>query len=154
MVFRKEAAPRTRTEFMNWYKEQTECSEKHNYQDIRITSPELKSWFLKMIQTFPAMNGPYASDDIDSEYITGYSIGKDSIYIDFRLSVVDAAYSTVIKLAEKHQVGFYDVSSDENDILFPENGELKSIGKRDTNMISSDYAIVTYYYKKPWWKFW
>jgi len=154
MVFRKEAAPNTRTEFMEWYHDQTKWSENHNYQDLDITSPELKSWFLEMIQTFPAMNGPYASDDIDSEYITGYSIGKDSIYIDFRWSVVEDAYSTVVRLAKKHQVGFYDESSDDGDILFPENGELKSIGKRDISTVSSDYAIVTYYYKKPWWKFW
>jgi len=154
MVFRKEAAPSTRAEFINWYHDQTECSEDHNYEDLDISSPELRSWFLEMIKTFPAMNGPYASDDIDSDYITGYSIGKDSIYIDFRWSVVEDAYSTVVRLAEKHQVGFFDVSSDDGDILFPDDGKLKSIGDKAISVISSDYANVTYYYKKPWWKFW
>lgn len=153
MVFRKEAAPKTRTEFMDWYNDQTKRTEGHSYDDPSITSPELRDWFLDMIQAFPAMNGPYATD-LDSDYHTGYCIGRDMIYVDFRWSLVDEAYATVVRLAKKHQVGFYDVSSDENDILFPENGDLKSIGKRQLTTASSDFAIVTRYYKKPWWKFW
>jgi hypothetical protein len=157
MVFRKEHTPNTRKEFLNWYREQTKWGEDHSYDDPAITSPELRSWFLEMIQTFPAMNGPYAihnDDDDDNDHITGYSIAKGCIYTDFRWSVAEEAYNTSLKLAKKHGVGFYDVSSDEGDILFPENGELKSIGKDDISETDFDSYEVTTYSRRPWWKFW
>jgi hypothetical protein len=157
MVFNKEYAPKTRNEFIDWYREQTKWKEAHSYDDPAITSPELRNWFLEMIQTFPAMNGPYANhsdEDDDNDHITGYSISMSCIYTDFRWSVVEEAYDTSLKLAKKYGVGFYDVSSDEGDILFPENGELKSIGKEDLSEIDLDSYEVTTYRRKPWWKFW
>lgn len=183
MVFKKEAAPKTRSEFMIWYQNQTEWAEEHSYDDPINTSIELRHWFMDMIKTFPAMNGPFAVDDEDNDMITGYSIGKDSIYVDFRWSVAEQAYSKVLELAIKHSVGFFDVSSDEGDILFPENGELKAIDKpeRNNKPDSGGEDSYTYYVEtiekngseiikniteynvkieekparyRPWWKFW
>ena len=48
-------------------------------------------------------------------------------------------------LAEKHGVGFFDVSSDNGNIYFPENGKLK--------LLNSDINEIKYS-NKPWWKFW
>lgn len=143
MVFRKEAAPKTRTDFMKWYENQTEWAEEHGYDDPANTSPELRNWFMEIIQTFPAMNGPYASDDDDNKYVSDYSIGKDVIYVAFAWSLAEQAYKTMLELAEKHGVGFFDVSSDNGDILFPDNGKLKSID----NLTGGQE-------NKPWWKFW
>lgn len=44
MVFKKEAAPRSRAEFMKWYEAQTEWKEEHDYADPANTSPELRNW--------------------------------------------------------------------------------------------------------------
>ena len=81
MVFNKAAAPKTRAEFMQWYEVQTEWTEEHSYDDPTNTSAELRNWFMEVIQTFPAMNGPLASEDEDNIYVTDYSIGKDIIYV-------------------------------------------------------------------------
>lgn len=155
MVFRKEAAPKSRAEFMEWYQNQTEWTESHSYDDPANTSEELRNWFLEMIQTFPAMNGPFASDDDDNPHVSDYSIGKDIIYIAFAWSLVEQAYHTTINLAEKHGVGFFDVSSDDGDILFPENGTLKAMDASETqnpNTIGGNETRGQT--PKPWWKFW
>jgi hypothetical protein len=174
MVFRKEAAPKTRTEFMKWYQNQTEWIEEHGYDDPANTSVELNGWFMEMIQTFPAMNGPFAieDEDEDNDMVTGYTIGKDVIYTDFRWSVAEQAYNKMLEVAKKHGVGFFDVSSDNGDILFPENGELKAID--DSNKIQHNdikearyidvettvkhgeevYKYTVIHKDKPWWKFW
>jgi hypothetical protein len=150
MVFRKEAAPKTRTDFMKWYQDQTEWTEEHNYDDPANTSTELRNWFMEMTQTFPAMNGPFASDDDDNPNVSDYSIGKDVIYVAFAWSLAEQAYTTMLKLAEKHGVGFFDVSSDNGDILFPDNGKLKAIDNTTTNSNNSTSGKES----KPWWKFW
>jgi hypothetical protein len=56
----------------------------------------------------------------------------------------------MLKLAEKHGVGFFDVSSDNGDILFPDNGKLKAIDNTTTNSNNSTGGKES----KPWWKFW
>jgi hypothetical protein len=171
MVFRKEAAPKTRPEFMKWYQNQTEWAEEHSYDDPANTSIELANWFMEMIQAFPTMNGPFATDveGEENHKITGYTIGRDAIYVDFRWSVAEQAYNKVIQLAKKHGVGFFDVSSDEGDILFPENGELKAIDKKTfknskdadnykvEHTVKTDEGVKKYttiYKGKPWWKLW
>lgn len=150
MVFRKEAAPKTRTDFMKWYEEQTEWNEEHSYDDPANTSTELRNWYMEMIQTFPAMNGPLVSDDVDNSNVSDYSIGKDVIYAGFSWSVVQQAYTTMMRLAEKHSVGFFDVSGDKGDIFFPENGKLKAID----NPIDVANTSFVQQEVKPWWKFW
>jgi hypothetical protein len=122
MVFRNEAAPRAKTDFMKWYKDQTEWAEEHSYDDPKNTSTELRNWFMEMIQTFPAMNGPFASDDDDNPNVSDYCVGKDVIYVGFAWSLAGQAYDKMLELAEKHGVGFFDVSSDNGDILFPKTG--------------------------------
>lgn len=110
MVFSPEAAPKTPTDFMAWYSAQTEWTEAHSYDDAAITTPGLRAWYLEMGQTFLDMNGPDATDDHTSEYETDYSIGRVVIYAAFSWSLTNEAYETAYRLAQKHQVGFYDPS--------------------------------------------
>ena len=127
MVFEPTAAPRSRTDFMDWYDHQTEWAEGHSYNDPVVCSPSLRAWFLEMIQSFPAMNGPYASGDIESSIVTDYSIGRDMIYAAFAWSQVDPAFQTMATLARKHGIGFFDVSADDGAIVFP--GEFDDFAK-------------------------
>lgn len=125
MVFEISAAPRSREEFMAWYFRQAEWSEPHDYGDPVVASPALQSWFHAMIIHFPAMNGPYASDDIDNPKTTDHCIGKDIIYSTFDWTVAKQAHSKVRELSIKHGVGFFDVSADDGEILFPDPTQTK-----------------------------
>lgn len=142
MVFNQEAAPKTRTDFMAWYAAQIEWTEEHTYDDPAITTPELRSWLLEMVQTFPDMNGPDATDDHRSEYETDYGIGRAVIYAGFSWSLAEEANETARRLAQKHQIGFYDPSF-EGLVLLPRNGELKPM---------EDASPQNQEPKKPWWK--
>lgn len=127
MVFEKTKAPATKKEFIQWYEKQTEWEEEHDYQTISISSPALQNWFMEMKETFPPMNGEYAPsiESIDEDenlerHTVDYSIGYDIIYAAFSWSVVDEAYELMRSLAKKHNVGFFDVSSDKGDIILPD----------------------------------
>jgi hypothetical protein len=134
MVFEPTAAPKDRAAFMDWYRQQTQWSEGHSYNDPKVASPGLQHWFQEMIQFFPAMNGPFASD-LDTPEVTDHCIGKDVIYSAFAWSVANEARANMRALAIKHGVGFFDVSDTNGEILLPD----------------LPTAAIT---KKPWWKFW
>jgi hypothetical protein len=144
MVFSPEAAPKTPTDFMAWYATQTEWTEGHSYDDPAITTPGLRAWLLEMVQTFPDMNGPDAMDDHTSDHETDYGIGRAVIYAAFSWSLAKEAYETAHRLAQKHQVGFYDPSF-KGPILLPQNGEWKPMKEA-----SPQHQVIN----KPWWKVW
>jgi hypothetical protein len=130
MVFEKTKAPKTKVEFMEWYASQTEWNEEHDYQNPIVTSLLLQNWYMDMKKTFPPMNGPDAPTDEQLEndeeledYLTDYSIGKDIIYAAFAWSQADEAYEFTFKLAQKHGVGFFDVSGD-GDIVLPDGEKI------------------------------
>ena len=135
MVFEPSAAPKSRDQFIGWYREQIKWSEDHDYQNHKVASIALQNWFKEMIEFFPPMNGPLASNDVDNPRVTDHCIGRNVIYSAFAWSVAEEAYSKMRELAIKHSVGFFNVSSDNGEILFP--GEIS--------------AKTT---KKPWWKIW
>lgn len=129
MVFEKTAAPKNRGDFMEWYEKQTEWDEDHEYNDPAVTSNDLRNWFMAITKKFPQMNGPCAPDDEAWEkmeemgtdsYVTDYSIGKEMIYAAFSWSLADEAFETVKELAKEHGVGFFDVSSTDGEIIFPD----------------------------------
>ena len=119
MVFDPAVAPQSREAFMVWYGAQTKWAEAHNYKDHAVTGSSLKSWFLDMIQRYPPMNGPLASDEIDDYRVTDYSIGKHMIYCGFSWDAADSGHKMARELAVKHGVGFFDVSANNGEILFP-----------------------------------
>ena len=132
MVFERTKALTTKKEFMAWYEKQTEWGEEHDYQTISVSSPSLQNWFMEMKEKFPPMNGEYApSDDALDEdedlelRMVDYSIGHDVIYAAFSWSVADEAYELMRSLAEKHKVGFFDVSADDGDIILPDGIMIK-----------------------------
>ncbi len=127
MVFEKTKAPAAKKAFMAWYEKQVEWGEEHDYNTISVSSPPLQSWFMEMIETFPPMNGEYApaSELLDEDenlesHMADYSIGHDIIYAAFSWSVADEAYEQMRLLAQKHQVGFFDVSADDGDVILPD----------------------------------
>ena len=133
-VFDPKAAPTNVSEFLSWYGKQTQWSEPHGYDDPSVSSNNLRMWFFEMIETFPAMNGKYAASEEafnDPEIescISDYSVGKEIIYVAFAWSKAESAYEQCFRLANKHKVGFFDVSDDRSSVFFPdESGELKCL---------------------------
>ena len=119
MVFDPKVAPADRSGFMAWFDAQTEWAEDHGYDDPEVCSEGLRSWFLDMIKQYPAMNGPYASDDVDDPKVTDYSVGSSVIYAAFAWSMAEDAYGVMFGLAKKNKVGFFDVSSDSGEVWMP-----------------------------------
>lgn len=121
MVFEAEAVPAEHDEFLEWYSRQTKWSEDHGYDDPANTSEHLRGWFHDMVQMFPPMNKPKSLDDppIDEDSSTDYAIGRDFIYASFAWSKSEAAYMTVARLAEKHRLGLFNVSSTGEEVWLP-----------------------------------
>ncbi|WP_154223539.1 hypothetical protein [Marinicella rhabdoformis] len=135
MVFDPTVAPKERKDFMKWYAQQTEWEEDHSYQDNEVSTEGLQAWFKDMIEYFPPMNGPLASEDDDNPKVTDHCVGKHVIYSAFSWSVAEEAYPKMRELSIKHSIGFFDASADNGEILFPS-------------------SAVELEVTKPWWKFW
>lgn len=127
MVFEKTKAPAAKKVFMAWFEKQVTWSEEHDYKTISVSSPSLQNWFMEMKETFPPMNGEYApapdlldEDENLENHLTDYCIGRDVIYAAFAWSAAEEAYQLMRSLAQKHNVGFFDVSMDDGDIILPD----------------------------------
>jgi hypothetical protein len=120
-VFDPEVAPLGRGEFLAWFKQQTEWNESHGYDNPKVCSPSLRQLFLEMIAEFPAMNGPHAQEELpeDEATLTDYSVGRSLIYAAFAWSKKEQAYEIMFRLAERHRVGFFNVSSTTGEVWLP-----------------------------------
>ena len=76
---------------------------------------------------------PYAGEIA----FTDHCVGKDVIYSAFAWSCAEEAYPLMKALAQKHNVGFFDASGPDAEIIFPDGTSMKQGGNN-----------------KPWWKFW
>ncbi len=132
MVFEIQSAPKTRESFLKWYEQQAEWEEDHDYDDPKVSSPALQSWFHEMKTIFPVMNGPYALADEEMEdlyeeqgMLSEYCCGEHVIYVAFAWSQAEKAYETMRSLAKKHQVGFFDASGSGSNIILPDGTLMK-----------------------------
>jgi hypothetical protein len=127
MVFDPQIAPRDRDRFITWYDKQTEWSENHDYANPEVTTPELHSWFLDMIVEFPSMDDPRQMEE-DNPKLSEYNFGRSIIYATFAWSEAKIARKVVFKLAQKHKVGFFDVSAGNGQVWLPvANGDYRCI---------------------------
>ena len=121
-VFDPSVAPRGREEFRAWYRLQTRWSEGHGYNDPAVSTLPLQAWFFAMIKEFPALNGPHATENVDSDMIADYSVGRNFIYVGFAWRLAERAYAGTFRLANKYRVGFFNVSSNEGEVWLPDPG--------------------------------
>src|SRR4051794_36426696 len=131
MVFDPASAPRKRAAFLEWYEQQQSGTEDvPPSDDPKSLTPALQGWFAEMIETFPPLNGPLAKDEnIDNPKTTDYGFGRTYVYACFAWSQSEPAHKHTVKLAEKHRVGFFNVSSEEGDVWIPGAlGQLEQIG--------------------------
>jgi hypothetical protein len=126
MVFEPDAVPPTHEEFLEWYGRQTKWTEDHGYNDPELTSEHLRAWFGEIIEIFPPMSA-LAADTASQPGETSssdYAIGVDFIYASFAWSKAESAYMTVARLAEKYQLGLFNVSSSGEEVWIPEEGRM------------------------------
>lgn len=126
MVFDAGKAPLDRDQFMDWFDQRME-SEDDSEGDPAICSPELRAWFMDMIQRYPPLNGIYAAPwDGEDATSSDYALYPDMIYICFAWSQAEQAFEDTFALAAKHGVGFFNVSSGTSAVWIPDGqGGLK-----------------------------
>jgi hypothetical protein len=67
------------------------------------------------------LNGPYSvEENVDNPKTADYCIGRAVIYVGFFWDCAEEALKTALECADKHKVGFFDVSSEDGAVLFPE----------------------------------
>lgn len=143
MVFDPKAAPQNRSGFMKWCRQQTKWGEGHHYDNPDVSTSELRAWFFDMIAHYPMMNGPYASEE-DSSKVTDYSVGRFVIYAGFAWSEAEQAHKAMFSLAQKHAVGFFDVSAGNGGVWIPAaDGQYSCIHGKGAQT-----------HDKRWWEFW
>jgi len=119
MVFAPEAAPRKRPAFLDWYEAQTEWPEAHGYDEPGLALPALQAFYAELSQDFPPVPAD-AGDNVETG--ADYTIARELIYISFLdWDKIDQAHETVYRLAAKHALGFFDVSSDIAEVWLPDN---------------------------------
>jgi len=125
-VFAPTAAPTARQEFLSWFTEQAKWEQSHSYDNPEVSTPELRDWFLEMIKLFPPLNGPFSPKEFpeDEDSLTDYTIGEALIYAAFRWPKEESAYETTFQLAQKHAVGFFNLSSSNGEVWTPNGGKL------------------------------
>lgn len=119
MVFAPDAAPAKRPAFLDWYEAQTEWTEEHDYDDPAVAGPALQAFYADLAAAFP----PLPADAAPAGDATGtdYTIGRALIYMSFLdWDRIDAAHETVFALAARHELGFFDVSSDLAEVWLPD----------------------------------
>jgi hypothetical protein len=123
LVFDPAAVPIDREAFLAWYDSRDMEAELFDPTQSEFSTPNLRSWLDDMLQTFPALNGPYSKidQDWDDPHFTEYDINKTNIYACFAWSLAESAYNAVLSLAEKHRVAVFDVSGSEGRVWYPGN---------------------------------
>lgn len=120
MVFAPEAAPSQRAPFLDWYEQQTEWGEDQAYDNPAVSTPALQAFFAELAAEFPVSEA--VTDSSEEESGTDYTIDHSLIYISFLdWDKIDEAHEAVFRLAAKHALGFFDVSSDLAEVWLPDN---------------------------------
>lgn len=126
-VFDLAAAPSTHKAFVKWFEQQMEIEVLTPDDEAIATGPApLRNWFTEMIKTFPPMNGPFASDDVDDPRLTEYSIAPSYIYACFAWSQVVPATEAAAEFAARFGAGLYLISETPAPVWLPDGrGDLK-----------------------------
>lgn len=116
MVFAPEAAPSKRAAFLDWYEQQTDWDDDQAVDNPARSTPALQAFFAELAAEFPP-----AQDDADEDTGTEYTFGPSLIYMSFLdWDKIDRAHEAVFKLAARHGLGFFDVSSDLAEAWLPD----------------------------------
>jgi hypothetical protein len=127
IVFAPAVAPPERPAFLDWYEDQSQWEEDHDYDDPAVATPALQAFYADLSAEFPPL--PAEAEATDDDSGTDYTIARALIYMSFLgWEKIDAAHEAVFRLAAKHALGFFDVSSDLAEVWMPDRkGGLRMI---------------------------
>jgi hypothetical protein len=131
MVFEPETAPLDYAELLAWFAQQMQCGEDHGYNDPAEASERLRAWLREMVNVFPSGADPFYEDeptDLDEDSYSGYSIGREMIYVIFVPVKEGLARQTAYDLAAKYRLGLFEPSSERAEMWRPEAGKLVLTG--------------------------
>lgn len=151
LVFDPQIAPRDRADFMTWFDNLTKWEEQRDYDSPNGMTGNLPTFFERLRQEFPAMNGPFAIDfnqtepkppsfwqklfgakqppdpeSFDADMITDYCLAENAIYMAFSWYVSDQAYNCVFNTAYSTGVGFFNPSA-ENGVILHDPGQFEDL---------------------------
>jgi len=124
LVFDPASAPADREAFLRWHAEHSDERDEHEGIPSGVANPALKSWFKEIANTFPPLNGPLADEDIENPKLTEYTGDASLIHVAFAWSQAAEAYRTVVMLAKKHGVGFFDASGRYPTVWRPDSSDV------------------------------
>ena len=112
-----------REEFIEWFEQTTEWEGDFDYDDPAHASKPLRAWFAEITLEFPPMNGPLSPslEKSDEFNMADYAISPDAIYVSFSWSDAVAGSKNTIDLAEKHGLGFFDLSGADGAVWVPDD---------------------------------
>lgn len=123
MLFLPTSAPKREADFFDWFDEQTEWEEDHDYRSDTVSAPALRACFRDLSAHFPVL-GPKRKSDLEAEY----SFGSVMIHVAFSFKAQQAALTQTKSLAGKHGLGLFEASSDDGLIWIPDGqGGLKAM---------------------------
>ena len=134
MVFEPDAAPMDYAGFLAWFAEQMKCGEDHDYKNPAETSERLRGWLREMLNVFPSGAGQFYENeptDLDEDSYSGYSIGREMIFVLFVPVKAELARQTAFDLAAKYGLGLFEPSSAWVEMRRPETGKLVLAGKKE-----------------------
>lgn len=134
MVFEPDAVPMDYAEFLAWFAEQMQCDEGHAYDNPAETSERLRAWLREMLHVFPSGADQFYEDeptDLDEDSYSGYSIGRQMIYVIFVPVKEESARQTAVDLAVKYGLGLFEPNSAWVEMRRPEAGKLVLMGKKE-----------------------
>lgn len=115
MLFLPSAAPKREADFFDWFDEQTEWEEDHDYRSETVSAPLLRACLAELQAAFPVLGAKRKSDS-EAEY----SFGRVMIHVAFSFKQQQAALTLAKALAAKHGLGLFEASSDDGLIWIPD----------------------------------
>lgn len=117
LVFAPDAAPPKRAAFLDWYDEETDWRDDLDYDDPATASPALQAFYADLAAEFP----PAPASETEPDSGTEYTIAPALIYMSFYdWDKIDQAHAAVSRLAARHALGFFDISSDLAEVWLPD----------------------------------
>lgn len=100
--------------FLEYEKKYSSFPDNCDTNDYHVSSEKLQSLFLELKTEVRPLNGEYAAkaEEVDrGEYIDAeYVFSSDAIWIEFSYQDIDRLYQTLIDIAQKHEVTFFDAA--------------------------------------------
>ena len=118
-AFDPSAAPRDRKGLLQWLGALQEDNGEPPSDDLESLTPPLRAWFREVMEVFPSLNGPHSTENYDDPKATDYELNRDYVVACLAYSQANVAFSHMKELAEKHHLGFFNISSPTGELWLP-----------------------------------